>query len=167
MFSPDVKGLLLSWYDCVDLGILHENYPRPYKKQQLSTRIGAIDAIPPRSQPFIYPGLVPLMPTAEHIQRIEGDIAKEFTDVFDQSGSLNCMEGPEMVIELKDGAEPFYVNGARPILFADRPEVKRLLDEFEAKGIIVPVTEASDWAAPLVVTRKADNSLRLVEITPG
>jgi hypothetical protein len=162
MFSPDVKGLLLSWYDCVDLGILHENYPRPYKKQQLSTRIGAIDAIPPRSQPFIYPGLVPLMPTAEHIQRIEGDIAKEFTDVFDQSGSLNCMEGPEMVIELKDGAEPFYVNGARPILFADRPEVKRLLDEFEAKGIIVPVTEASDWAAPLVVTRKADNSLRLV-----
>jgi hypothetical protein len=71
------------------------------------------------------------------------------------------MEGPEMTIELKDDAEPYHVNGARPIPFADRPEVKRLLDEYVAKGIITPVTEASEWAAPLVVTRKADGSLRL------
>ncbi|KAI9560516.1 hypothetical protein GHT06_011451 [Daphnia sinensis] len=123
MFSPDVKGLLLSWYDCVDLGILHENYPRPWKRQNISTQIGAIDAAPPRSQPFVYYGPVPLMPTSEDIQRIEGDVVKEFT------------AGPEMIIELKDDAEPFYVNGARPIPFSDRPKVKRLLDEYEAKDL--------------------------------
>jgi hypothetical protein len=36
------------------------------------------------------------------------------------------MEGPEMIIELKDDAEPYYVNGARPIPFADCPAVQRL-----------------------------------------
>lgn len=101
-----------------------------------------------------------MAPTSDDIERIEDDIAQEFTDVFDQSGSLNCMEGP-MIIELKDNAEPYYVNRSRPIPFADRPAVKRLLDEYEEKGIIVPLTEASDWAASLVVTRKADGSLRL------
>jgi hypothetical protein len=49
--------------------------------------------------------------------------------VFDYSGIITEMKEPEMVIELKDDAEPYYVNGARPIPFADRPEVKKLLDE--------------------------------------
>jgi hypothetical protein len=71
------------------------------------------------------------------------------------------MKGPEMVIELKDDAEPYYVNGARPIPFADRPEVKKLLDGYVEKGIIIPMTEASDWAAPLVITCKSDGSLRI------
>jgi hypothetical protein len=35
------------------------------------------------------------------------------------------MEGPPMVITLKDDAVPYYVNGARPIPFADRPQVKK------------------------------------------
>jgi hypothetical protein len=48
--------------------------------------------------------------------------------VFDYSGIITEMKEPEMVIELKDDAEPYYVNGARPIPFADRPEVKKLLD---------------------------------------
>ena len=71
----------------------------------------------------MYHGPVPLVPTAEDIQRIEGDIVKEFTTVFDPSGSLNYMEGPEIIIKLKDDAEPFYVNGARPIPFVYRPDV--------------------------------------------
>jgi hypothetical protein len=56
----------------------------------------------------VYQGPVPLDPTAEEIQRIEAAIVKEFTVVFNQSGLLNCMEGPEMIIELKDDAEPFW-----------------------------------------------------------
>lgn len=36
------------------------------------------------------------------------------------------MDGPEMIIELKDDTEPNYVNGARPIPFADHPAVQRL-----------------------------------------
>ncbi len=76
--------------------------------------------------------------------------ARAFTAVFDQNGELNCMEGPDMIIELTDDAVPFYVNGSRPLPFANRPVVKRLLDEYVEKKIMVPVTEPSDWAAPLV-----------------
>lgn len=41
-----------------------------------------------------------------------------------------------------------------PILFADREEVKRMLDEQVSKGIITPVAEPTDLASLLVVTRK-------------
>ncbi len=65
------------------------------------------------------------------------------------------MVGPDMVIQLRDDAVPFYVNGARPIAFGDRADVKRVLDDLVAKKVIVPVSEASEWAAPLVVIRNA------------
>lgn len=53
-----------------------------------------------------------------------------------------------MTIELTDDFVPYYVNDARLIAYADRPEVKRMLDEMEAAGTIVSVIESSDWAAP-------------------
>ena len=59
-----------------------------------------------------------------------------------------------------------YVNGARPIPFADRPQVKKKLDELVDKKITIPVTDPSDWAAPLVVMRKPDSSIRVcVDLT--
>jgi hypothetical protein len=54
------------------------------------------------------------------------------------------MEGPDMIIQLKADAIPYYVNGARPIAFADRAEVKQTLDGMETSGIIAPVTKATD-----------------------
>ena len=48
------------------------------------------------------------------------------------------MEGPEMVIELTEDAIPFYVNGSRPLPFADHPAVKKLLDDYVEKGIMIP-----------------------------
>lgn len=47
-----------------------------------------------------------------------------------------------MIIQLKADAIPYYVNGIRPIAFADRTEVKQALDGMEVVGIIV--TEATD-----------------------
>jgi hypothetical protein len=46
------------------------------------------------------------------------------------------MEGPEMIIQLKADAIPYYVNGTRPIAFADHTEVKLTLDGMEAVGIV-------------------------------
>ena len=66
-----------------------------------------------------------------------------------------------MIIELKAEAEPYHVNGTLSIAFAEHTHVRDLLDDMESKGIIVPGTEPSDWASPLVVTRKADGRLRL------
>ena len=53
----------------------------------------------------MYTGFVPLNPSPDDIQRIGDDITNEFTAVFDQTGELNCMEGPDMIIELTDNAE--------------------------------------------------------------
>lgn len=82
-------------------------------------------------------------------------------DVFDQSEKLRFMEGPEMIIQLRADTIPYYVNGTRPIAFADHTEVKLTLDGMEAVGIIEPVTEATDWAAPLVVLWKLNGKLRI------
>ncbi|EFX78031.1 hypothetical protein DAPPUDRAFT_105619 [Daphnia pulex] len=128
-FSPDITGLLLSWYDCVSLGILHEDYPRPWRKQKTGTKINSVTSAARGEEPFVYTGFVPLNPSPDDIQRIGDDIANVFTAVFDQTGELNCMEGPDMIIELTDDAVPFYVNGSRPLPFADRPLVKQLLDK--------------------------------------
>jgi hypothetical protein len=65
------------------------------------------------------------------------------------------MAGPEMMIQLRDDAVPYYVNGARPIPFSERAEVKSTLDRLVSKKVIVPVTDASEWAAPLVVIGSA------------
>ena len=92
---------------------------------------------------------------------MEQTFIEEFSDVFDQNEELGCMEGPPMVITLKKDAVPYYVNGARPIPFADRPQVKKKLDELVDKKITIPVTDPSDWAAPLVVMRKPDSSIRV------
>jgi hypothetical protein len=71
------------------------------------------------------------------------------------------MDGPEMIISLKDDTVACYVNGARPIAFADRPEVKQQLDELKDTGIIEPVTVPSECVAPLGLARKLDNFIRI------
>ena len=61
-----------------------------------------------------------------------------------------------MAIELKDDAGPFFVNEAFSIPYTDS------LNEYVVKGIIIPITKASDWTTSLVVTRRADNSYAFV-----
>jgi hypothetical protein len=51
-----------------------------------------------------------------------------------------------MTIEFMDDFVSYYVNGAHPIAYADRPEVKQIWDDLLATGIIVRVIEPSDWA---------------------
>jgi hypothetical protein len=63
---------------------------------------------------------------------------------------------------IQEDAIPYYVNGARPIPFADIPEVKQLLDDYVKQGLIAPVEETTDWAAPLVVLRRSNRKLRIV-----
>jgi hypothetical protein len=70
-----------------------------------------------------------------------------FDAVFDRSLGLRFINGPAMTIELTDDFVPYYVNGARPIAYADRPEVKQILYDLLAAGIIAQV-EPSDWAVP-------------------
>jgi hypothetical protein len=163
VISPEISGLLISWYDCISLGILHADYPKPVRYAHINStpvKESHQEAAPPSSIPESIAG----DPTEEQKNRMEQAFLEEFSDVFDQNEELGCMEGPPMVITLKDDALPYYVNGARPIPFADRPQVKKKLDELVDKKIIIPVNEPSDWAAPLVVMRKPDSSIRLTKL---
>ena len=110
---------------------------------------------PSHSEPVLRDLYIPLEPNADQMTAIELAIVTRFSDVFDQEGGLRQMAGPDMVIQLRDDAVPYYVNGARPIAFGDRPEVKGLLDALVAKKVIEPISDASELAAPLVVIRNA------------
>ncbi|KZS03352.1 Uncharacterized protein APZ42_033934 [Daphnia magna] len=76
-------------------------------------------------------------------------------------GWVTVHRGPGDDYPAEGDAIPYYVNVTRPIAFADRAEVKQTLDGMEAAGIIAPVTEVTDWSAPLVVLRKPNVKLRI------
>ena len=95
----DLKGMLLSWIICKDLGILHPSYPEPLPP---AYSIGAVST-----------------PAAtDSVDQIRLDLISEFRDVFDENGPLRTMAGPPMKILLKEDAIPYAVNGARPISFS-------------------------------------------------
>jgi hypothetical protein len=96
---------------------------------------------------------MPDNPTETEKAAIKEAILTSLADVFDQS-TLNCMEGPGMDIKLRDDAEPYAINGYRPVPIHDRAELKRMLDDMVRKGIIAPQTESTEWASLLVVARK-------------
>jgi hypothetical protein len=103
IFCIELKGILLSWFTCVELGILPPNFPEPAASiQQIHSA---------------------------NIPELKASLLDEFADVFDFHGPLRTMVGAPMKIKLIQNAVPFAVNGARPIPFAQREEVKKLLDD--------------------------------------
>jgi hypothetical protein len=46
-------------------------------------------------------------PSDELIECVREELVGEFARVFDQSAGLRCMDGPEMIISLKDDAVPY------------------------------------------------------------
>jgi hypothetical protein len=164
VICPEIHGVLLSWLDCIALRILHSDYPLPLPRLPASVQTVTTPASSSNdvTSVFLENLNIPSSPSAEQKAEIKAAVANHFSDVFDQSTGLQCMTGPEMIIQLQEDAVPYYVNGARPIPFADRPEVKQLLDDYVEQGLIVPVEEATDWAAPLVVLRRSNGKLRIV-----
>ena len=67
--------MLISWFACVELGILQQDYPAPIPKPILK-----IDNSPEVNESV-----------SSHIQDMKNALLKEFTDVFDASGPLKIM----------------------------------------------------------------------------
>ena len=57
-------------------------------------------------------------------------------------------------ISLTENAIPFCVKTPRSIPFAYRDKLKVELNLLQDQGIIAPVTEVTEWCAPIVVTPK-------------
>jgi hypothetical protein len=150
-FCMDVPKLYLLLRACTALGIIPEDFPDPIplpKRKQM----GAVETKKP----------IPMEPSRKEIGRIRQDLLKEFADVFDSSTELKTIKGPPMKIELKEDAIPYAVHGARPIPYAWRDEVKRIINDNFAKGVWEPVGDRpTDWCHPLVVVPKPNGKLRI------
>ena len=77
---------------------------------------------------------------------------QEFPAVFD--GQIRMMEGERFHISLVEGAVPFCVKTPWSVPFAYREKLKVELELLQEQGIIMPVTEVTEWCAPIMVTPK-------------
>ncbi len=67
------------------------------------------------------------------------------------------MPGEKFHISLTDDARPFCVTTPRTIPFAYRDKLKQEVDLLVNQGIITPITESTEWCAPIVVAPKKDS----------
>ena len=59
-------------------------------------------------------------------------------------------------ISLTADARPFCVTAPRAIPFAYRDKLKEM-KVLESQGIIIPITEPTEWCAPIMVTPKKNS----------
>ena len=69
-------------------------------------------------------------------------------------GQVRTMEGEEFHISLTTDAKPFFINTPCSIPLAYRDKLKAELDLLLSQEVIAPVTEATVWYAPIIVTPK-------------
>jgi hypothetical protein len=80
VISPEISGLLISWYDCISLGILHADYPKPVRHAHINStpvKESHQEAAPPSSIPESISG----DPTEEQKNRMEQAFIEDFSDV--------------------------------------------------------------------------------------
>ncbi|XP_039448651.2 uncharacterized protein K02A2.6-like [Culex pipiens pallens] len=80
-------------------------------------------------------------------------LKQQFPEVF--RSTLGRCTKAQVKLYLKPDARPTYCP-KRPVAYAALPKVDAELQRLQDNGIISPV-QFSDWAAPIVVVRKADN----------
>lgn len=85
------------------------------------------------------------------------DIQSQFADVFAEE--LGTCTKTEAKLHLKPGARPVY-RTKRPVPYAALEAVEAELDRLEDSGVLSKV-EFSEWAAPIVVVKKADGGIRI------
>ncbi|XP_055622890.1 uncharacterized protein K02A2.6-like [Toxorhynchites rutilus septentrionalis] len=81
----------------------------------------------------------------------------KFPEVFQPT--LGCCTKAKVTLYPKPDARPVYCP-KRPVAYAALPKVDAELQRLQDNGIISPV-QFSDWAAPIVVVRKSDVSVRI------
>ena len=134
---PEVAGTLISWKAAKGLKILPDSYPNPPSPSPPQVAITDVST--------------PDHPTIDH----PTGIMSEYPHVFD--GNVKTMEGEKFHIALTDDAKPFCVHTPRTIPFAYRDKLQKELQLLQSQGIIEPVTEPTEWCAPIVVAPKKDS----------
>jgi len=89
-----------------------------------------------------------------------GGITKEwiYEHYKDVVTGLGCLPG-EHTIKMKEGAEP-VIEPCRSVPFAQYEPFKEKLKQMEKDGIIVAVTEPTDWVSSFVLPQKPNGDIR-------
>ena len=95
-------------------------------------------------------GLLAHTPTLDTVLRKHDDVFKN---------ELETYTGTKAKIVIETNAVHRF-NKPRPLPYAVRETVEHKLDRLQNQGVISPV-EFADWAAPMVVVSKPDNSIRI------
>lgn len=74
---------------------------------------------------------------------------------------VGLMKTKPVSIQLKEGAEPFCLHTARNVPLPLMEKVKDELKRMEDNGVIRPMTEPSEWCAPMVPVLKPSGQVRI------
>ena len=74
---------------------------------------------------------------------------------------VGLMDTKPVSIQLKDGAEPFCLHTARNVPFLLMDKDKDELKHIEDNGVIRPMTDPSEWCAPMVPVLKPSGLVRI------
>ena len=151
--------MYLSKEACMELGIVHKNFPKPLLKET------AVSHMHPHILPKM-PPKIPYLPTPENIPLLKAYLLKTFEKTAfndDKTSFFPKMTGvPKAHIHLKPDAEPFFRATPNAVPYYWREATKELLDQHERRGIIAktPIGTPTPWCFPMVITPKKSNMIK-------
>ena len=152
------SGLYLSWYTSKALAFLPQDYPRQ-TIATMNVEIAAVSQNDDMASSDDDPGLVgsyivpePRIPASQVTQE---KLVSHFSRSFD--GNVYTMPGETFRIHMEDNPEPFCTRVPRSVPFAYKERLERKLKQWQDQSIIAPVTEPTEWCAPIVVTPKKNS----------
>ncbi len=142
-----LKRPILDFKSLVSLGLINEDWPNVCALSLETARKLVVD-----------------VPRADGDTKVREEFFSEFPEVFPDDEvvqPLAKMTGPEMKIELVEGAKPYKRFKANNIPLHWRDPVKKQLDTMVEKDIaeIVPVGENPDWVLGMVCVAKKARSM--------
>lgn len=98
-----------------------------------------------------------LLHLVDNVRELEADMKKLYPKVFT---GLGCLKG-EYRIKLKEDAKPYALSLPRRVPLPLNDKVKGELQRMEKMGKIMPIEEATEWCAGMVVAPKPGEKIRI------
>lgn len=95
------------------------------------------------------------------VAAIEMGLVKRVNEVRDVFGSCGQLKTEPVRIILREGAQPYAVHAARRVPLPLMSKVRDELNRMEKEGIVVKVTQPTEWCAAMVPVLKPNGNVRI------